>query len=507
MKKIKLNKKIIVYFLVVVLIAVATTAIILVYRKNNQKRQILRSSYQLNLSFDENDHKLKGKEKIDYVNNSENCFDYLYFHLYPNAFRQGSKASVVSDNNIEVAYPNGLSYGEISILKVYSEKESDLSFTIEGEDENILSVKLSQPLYPEERCYFTIEFETILPNINHRFGYGEDTINFGNFYPVACVYEEGKGFAKALYHSNGDPFYSECSNYEVEIECDKNFVIASSGVEISNLQDDTKQIAKYEAKNVRDFAFVLSKNFSQVSSEVDGVKVTYYGYEGDTNLENCLKVSVDVLATFNDMFGKYPYKTLSVVKSNFIHGGMEYPNIVLISDKIDDYKDLNYVIVHEIAHQWWYGLIGNDQYNDAWIDEGLAEFSTLLFFEKNAEYGEDYKTLINNALNSYLLFEDVYIKVAGSVDGRIDRAINEFETEPEYSQCTYTKSVLMLNSFRELIGKDKMIKTLKKMQEKYQYNLITPEQFIAEFEKYGGKETESFFRNWLDGKVILKKVG
>ena len=82
MKKIKLNKKIIVYFLVVVLIAVATTAIILVYRKNNQKRQILRSSYQLNLSFDENDHKLKGKEKIDYVNNSENCFDYLYFHLY-----------------------------------------------------------------------------------------------------------------------------------------------------------------------------------------------------------------------------------------------------------------------------------------------------------------------------------------------------------------------------------------------------------------------------------------
>ena len=78
----------------------------------------MRSSYQLNLSFDENDHKLKGKEKIDYVNNSENCFDYLYFHLYPNAFRQGSKASVVSDNNIEVAYPNGLSYGEISILKV-----------------------------------------------------------------------------------------------------------------------------------------------------------------------------------------------------------------------------------------------------------------------------------------------------------------------------------------------------------------------------------------------------
>ena len=307
------------------------------------------------------------------MNNSDNALKELCFYLYANAFAEGQKT--VSSSYSNKAYPNGESYGNITFSSIKIENV-DVEYKIEEPLANILTISLPRDLFPCEEITICMNYTIQLANINHRLGYGNNTVNFGNFSPIACVYQNG--FVKNGYATNGDPFYSECSNYEVEIECDKNFVIASSGVEISNLQDDAKQIAKYEAKNVRDFAFVLSKNFSQVSSEVDGVKVTYYGYEGDTNLENCLKVSVDALATFNDMFGKYPYKTLSVVKSNFIHGGMEYPNIVLISDKIDDYKDLNYVIVHEIAHQWWYGLIGNDQYNDAWIDEGLAEFSTLL---------------------------------------------------------------------------------------------------------------------------------
>lgn len=506
MKKLKLNKKIIITILAVVLLAVAVVATILIYKKTNNKRQISRSNYQLNLNFDDKENKLSGKEVVTYINNSENCFENLYFHLYPNAFREGAKASVVSENNIESAYPNGMSYGGITISKVYNEHGEDLTFNIEGEDENILSVKLQTGLYPEENCRVYIDFEVVLPNVNHRFGYGENTINFGNFYPIVCVYEDGKGFAQSLYHSNGDPFYSECSNYEVDIEFDSSFMVASTGREVSSMQKESRQVVKFEANNVRDFAFVLSKNFQSLSKDIAGVKVSYFGYQGDENLEQCLKVSADALITFNELFGKYPYKSLSVVKSNFVHGGMEFPNIVLISDAITEEKDLNYVIVHEIAHQWWYGLVGNDQYNYAWIDEGMAEYSTLLFFEENSDYGENYKQLIENAMNSYLLFEEVFLKVTGSVDGRIERALNEFETEPEYSQCTYTKSVLMFNSFRELIGRDKMIKTFKKIQEKYQYSIITPQQFIAEFQRYGGGETESFFNNWLEGKVVLKKV-
>ncbi len=88
----------------------------------------------------------------------------------------------------------------------------------------------------------------------------------------------------------------------------------------------------------------------------------------------------------------------------------------------------------------------------------------------------------------------------------MDRPLDQFETEPEYTNCTYTKGVLMFNSFRQLIGKNKFEKTLKNIYDDFKYKNISPAQLIAEFRKYGGRETESFFNNWLQGKVVLTKL-
>ena len=189
---------------------------------NNNRANDELTNYQLNLEYDEVSKKLYGIEKIDYINNYENMFTSLYFHLYPNAFREDAKHSVVSSANEEEAYPEGKSYGNIQINKVESDSEL-LNFEIEGSDKNILKVDLGEEIYPEERIIISIEFEVSLANINHRLGIGKNTINFGNFYPIACVYEEGKGFSQDLYHSNGDPFYSECANYDVSITFSNKF--------------------------------------------------------------------------------------------------------------------------------------------------------------------------------------------------------------------------------------------------------------------------------------------
>lgn len=460
--------------------------------------------YNLSLLYDEQNHILSGSERVNYVNNYDNMFDCLYFHLYPNAFREGAKNGVVSASNIDTAYPNGLSYGWIDIQNVTYENGEKASFNICGEDENILEIKLAEELYPDENVEINIYFETKLANINHRLGYGENTINFGNFYPIACVYESGIGFSQSLYHSNGDPFYSECANYEVEIEFNSAFELATTGVKEKVENGGGKKVDKIFAKNVRDFCFVLSDKFECVSQIVDGIEVNYYGYQNDENLAKCLKTGIDALQTFGRLFGDYPYSQLSIVKSNFVHGGMEYPNIVLISDEVLAQKDYEYVIIHEIAHQWWYGVVGNDEYNHAWLDEGLAEYSTLMFYQENPEYGEDFEGLVKSSLESYKLFEKVYIKVTGSVDGSMDRAICDFATEPEYVQCTYTKGVIMFNTLREMVGDKKFKSALKNYYHDFMFKNASPADLIAQFVSSCGKSTEGFFNSWLEGKVVIQ---
>ena len=198
MKKIVINKKFKIIS-VVVMLAVAILIVTLLCVNFKKDTSYNLSSYKMELSFNDEQKTLTGTEEVTFVNNYDNMFTYLYLHLYPNAFREGAKNRVVSSNDEDRAYPNNVSYGNITIKSVSYEGQ-DLTYAIEGEDENILKVDLPCQVYPEESITFSIEFEVKLANINHRLGYGNNTINLGNFYPIICVYESGTGFKTDLYH-------------------------------------------------------------------------------------------------------------------------------------------------------------------------------------------------------------------------------------------------------------------------------------------------------------------
>lgn len=501
MKKITLNKKTKIIS-TIILFAVIIAIVVFLCLTGLKKDETPLSSYKMELSYDNTAHTISGSEEITFVNNYDNMFTYLYLHLYPNAFRQGSTASVVSLAEEENAYPNGISYGGIEVQSVTSDGES-LDFSVEGEDQNILRVELQTEVYPDESITFTINFTTTLANINHRLGYGENTINLGNFYPIICMYESGTGFKTDLYHSNGDPFYSECADYDVTISYPSNYMLASSGQLMEASTENDITTSTMTGEKIRDFCMVISENFSHTSSKVGNTIINYYGYNDDTNLDTCLQVCEDALTTFNDLFGEYPYSQLSVVKSNFVHGGMEYPNLVLISDEVSN-EDLAYVIVHEIAHQWWYGVVGNDENNHAWMDEGLAEYSTILFFENNSDYGQDCESMIDNSLQSYKTFVRVYTNVTGSVDTSMDRALSAFNTEPEYVQCTYTKGMLLFGAIRETVGDRKFFKALEDYYQDFSFKNATPADMIASFIKSTGYDLEGFILSWIEGDVVVQ---
>ncbi len=467
------------------------------------KKEEALNSYTIKCSYNDQAKVLSCNQVVDYINKSDNLLDEVRFHLYPNAFREGAKARVVSTTNEAKAYPNGKSYGGIEIQDV-STNEKVLEYEIGGEDENILIVKLSKGIFPDEHVMIDITYYVNMPNINHRFGYGDNTVNFGNFYPVACVYENGKGFIQDLYHSNGDPFYSEVANYNVEIIYPEDMTLASSGEQGKTGLDKDKgrKTTNIVANKVRDFAFVLSSKFTKSSESVDGIVVNYYSYD-DSDISSSMEISVKAIKTFNQLFGKYPYSSVNVVKANFVHGGMEYPNMVLIADDITGHQDYEYVIVHELAHQWWYGVVGNNEYINSWLDEGLTEYSTLLFYENNPDYGLDYDVMIKGVNKNYKLFVEVYSRVNGSVDTSMNRRLDEYSTEPEYVNCTYTKGTLLFDTLRETVGDKRFFKALKNYYKHFMFKLVSAEDFIACISSSTGYDLEGFFASWLDGSVVV----
>ena len=233
------------------------------------------STYTIDITYNE-DHTLSCKQTVNYKNRTDTTLENVMFHLYPQSFRLGAKSSVVSTLNYKKCYSYGSSYGDLNISKIVV-NDSPIDIEITGNDEDIANVQLNEKLEPGNDVNIYFEYTVTIPNINHRFGYGDDTINIANFYPIACMYENGN-FVIDSYHYNGDPFYSEVANYNVNLNAPSNLVLATTGT-ITNTQksEDTTNY-NIKALTVRDFAMVLSDKFNIVSDKVGDTTVNYYYY-------------------------------------------------------------------------------------------------------------------------------------------------------------------------------------------------------------------------------------
>lgn len=458
------------------------------------------TTYDITVEYNDIGKTLVCSQKVKYINNNDVVLNSLNFHLYPRAFSENAVNKPVSEFNFNKAYTNGFSEGNIKIENVCVNNQNVVVGYC-GQDNDILIVPLREELYPQDVVEISMDYVVTIPNVNFRFGYGENTVNLGNFYPIVCRYEDG-GFVNDSYHYNGDPFYSDSANYNVSLSYPENIVCVTSG-KLKNVKvDDGRKFATYTANAVRDFALCLSSKFSVVSNSVEGTTVNYYYYD-DENCEGSLTVAVDALSTFNNLIGKYPYSELNVVQANFLHGGMEFPSLVLISDDLSSRSEYNNVIVHEIGHQWFYGVVGNNEVEEAWLDEGLTEYITAMFYELNPSYGIKINDVISNALKSYLLFEDVYRDVYGNIDTSMDRRLNEFTTEPEYVYMVYVKGVLLFDNLRQYVGDSAFCQSLKYYYENNKFKIATKDHLIHAFEKHTTKDVASVINSWVDGSFNL----
>ncbi|MFU0799966.1 MAG: M1 family metallopeptidase [Xylanivirga thermophila] len=504
----KILKRITIGFLVILVAALVGSAfnsqglphLIL---KDEQSKVLVQASedlteYKIDVYFDAMKKEIRCKQVVDYVNNTSKGLDKVYFHLYPNAFKDKNR-SVYPEEEFYAAYPNGFSQGYIKFDDI-SINHVPAYFRIGGYSEELLIINLPTKLKPNDRIEITMEYEVKIPNSVGRFGYGEYTFNITNWYPIACVYDN-KGWNTHPYYDIGDPFYSEVSNYDVIIHAPDKYTIATTGDIISIEEQKDKKLWHIKAMAVRDFAWVASNKFKISSKKVDGITVYSYYFDQAFGKE-ALDFALDAIGIYNKKFGKYPYKQFSVVAADFFIGGMEYPNLVLIDRTLYNMssKDwLEIVTVHETAHQWWYGLVGNNQIEEPWLDEALAEYSTVLYY--GHKYGADkmdnmYKTMITEGKYDYI---NQYIP-GEKIDETIDRPVYKFPDWIIYDILVYGKGSIMLKEFHDKVGDKGFYNVLQTYYSDNMFKNVTKEDWLKACEKATNKSWNDFFDAWLYAK-------
>lgn len=459
------------------------------------------STYTIQASLNDETKTITASQKVHYKNETSVLLKEVCFHVYGRAFREGATVKPYASYNKDKCFPRGESFGDVTIEKV-TVGNKPVEFTLGGEDETVLIVPLDKELYPDSYVDICIDFTLILSENTHRLGYYNGNINLGNWYPIACMYKQGE-FIQNAYYATGDPFYSTVANYNVTFSLPTSYQVAATGDKVSASSKNDVQTITYAAQVVRDFALTCSEQFEVVSQKVDDVTVTYYGYKGDENVDQNLQTCVKSFSYYQKNFGDYPYQKLSVVKTPFMHGGMEYPNMVTIADSIVDETDIAKVIAHEIAHQWWYGVVGNDQLQEAWLDEAMAEYSTILFLENHPEYNVSHADSMAEYISSYILFVDVADSISGKVNTNMELHVKDYATDYEYTYMVYVRGAIMLDTLRTTMGNKKFMKGIQLYYKQNMFSVAHKGDFIAAFEKAGGASLEAFFQSWLSGSAVV----
>ncbi len=459
-----------------------------------KKETAQRSEYDITAAYDAETRELTGRELFTFYNCYDNEFTQLKFNLYGNAFREGAKIKPVSDSIKQRAYYAGESYGSLTVSAV----ENCSGWSVDGEDENILTVVLLETVYPGQSVQIAIDYTLALAKINHRTGVAQGAVNLGNFYPQLCAYTSG-GFLECPYYPCGDPFVSECADYKVTFDAPESFVVAASGREESASAADGRRKAQYSLTNARDFAIVLSEDFTVDSRVENGVEIKYYSL-GESDGSG-LKAAAESLEYFGETFGKYIYPTYSVVETGFCYGGMEYPALSMIASG-QQAQDTVYTVAHETAHQWWWGMVGSNQLDCGWQDEGLAEYSTLMFFENNPDYGYTRAAIVDGATRAYRAFFSVYSQLNGSVNTTMNRSLGEYSGEFEYANIAYNKALIMFDFLRKSLSDEEFTGCLKNYFDKYSGKIAPYEGLIAAFTSCG-KDLEGLFSSFIEGKILI----
>lgn len=449
-------------------------------------------NYTIDVSLDVQNKSLKGLERIEYINHSPDTLTYIWFHLWPNAYKDKSTAYAKQNGSTYYRKNNGY------IDSVYFTIDNDTVFTeAHPQHIDIIKLVLKQPLLPGEAIRIQTSFFVKIPEYESRLGYAKNDFYISQWYPKPAVYDQ-KGWHPMPYLDRGE-FYSEFGSFDVSITVPSTYVVAATGELTTEQELDAYKIIgtknmknrrlkykpvfntafktlRYKQNNIHDFAWFTSEDFmiryhKTLLTNQSVVDVFTFSKNAQSQFWNESNYMIsDILYYMQEHVGDYPYSSISVVEGPFnrFSGGMEYPMVCLLN------TEGLFILAHEIIHNWFYGILANNERNHAWMDEGFTDYFSRPF------------------LNFELATPDT--------NGPIDQPAESYKNSESYFSAVYTKATQWLLLVQKEVGDEAFKKGIKDYYNKWKFRHPYPEDFQTVMEEISGKDLHKTF-------LLLKEPG
>ncbi|MBH9965931.1 FtsX-like permease family protein [[Bacillus] enclensis] len=431
------------------------------------KKENTKANYFIDVSLGEDDM-FTIESTASVSNQSDEAWEDIGFYFIPNALTGEEKPASVK-GSVETA---------ISSVK---SQDQELDYTLENDK---LVVSLDEKLPPGEKKWVTINYTMKIPENGLRLSREDQSFFLAQWYPMLASYE--KGWKVESFDPKGESYHTGYGDYTINVSLPRNFLIASSG---RDLQPEPVREKTIEARNVKDFYLSL---LSPDEWEGESIKASTGMYaKADLRLflpkgkgqmaGEMLSFAQEAYEFFNNNIGSSPSKEVDIVANM---GNMEYPNVVEVSHEEDGYR---HTIAHELAHQWFYYMVSNDPYEEAWLDEGMSEFAASLFLADH--YKDEGK--------GYSFAQGLY-QSSGSGE-KVNRSLDEYGDE--YHSLAYGKVPLIFRDyFKGNGGKSEALNFLSAYFKDYQFNEVDSAVFAEFFEDHYEGSQEEFLDQWLNLK-------
>ena len=421
---------------------------------------------------------LNGLVRVRYTNTETVPLDDLYFRLYPNL----------------PGYGGSMTIGQVVL------NDEPVETNLEAQN-SALRVLLDSPLPPGGVADVALPFQATLPTDPSAgyglYAYADEVYALAGFYPTIPVYDD-EGWNVEVAPPYGDATFTDAAFYQLELTVPEELTVATSGstLDVQENGDGTRTWVAVGGP-MRDFYVAMSPGYEVVSEEVGGTVVnSYYRSGQEAGGALALKYAVDALRLFSEEFGPYPYAELDVVATPTSAGGIEYPGAIVVAQRLYDEEGgfLELATAHEVAHQWWYGLVGSDQLDEPWLDEALTNYSAYMYYEGTA--GKQRADFIKQRV-----FTDAYLTAQQERwDRRVAGPVASF-SEAEYGGIVYGKGPLFFDEVRARLGDEAFLTGLRAYLQENRYGIAYPDELIAAFEEASEQQIDDLYRFWILGQA------